>query len=174
MTYDLVCQNKKCKKHFKRDRKHYKYCSQSCAQSATNVARNRAGKNPLRNKFTPFTYLFNAMKCRARNGQAKVFVTKEDLKRQWEKQRGICPYTGWNLILPFSGLGFRNPANPLVKVKTNPKNASVDRKDSSKPYTPSNIEFVAVMANYCKRDFTRDQVVEFCRAVSENAVSENS
>ena len=26
-------------------------------------------------------------------------ITLQDLKNQWEKQKGICPYTGVNIIL---------------------------------------------------------------------------
>lgn len=53
-------------------------------------------------------------------------VTLEDLKEQWEKQSGKCPYTGWELKTPIN----TSQAHQLAKT---PDRASVDRIDSSKP-----------------------------------------
>ncbi|MEO1762237.1 MAG: hypothetical protein AAFR83_09750, partial [Cyanobacteria bacterium J06629_18] len=43
--------------------------------------------------------------------------------------------------------------------------ASVDRIDSSIGYIRGNIEFVAVIANFAKNVFTKQDVIEFCHDV---------
>ena len=78
-------------------------------------------------------------------------ITKYDLKEIWDKQKGLCPYTGWQLIHPGS--------------KKIPQNASVDRIDSSKGYAKENIEFVALIAQYAKNDWDSSVVKEFAEAV---------
>jgi hypothetical protein len=52
-----------------------------------------------------------------------------------------------------------------------PKRAIVDRKDPSKGYTPDNIQFVAVVANYAKNAFTDQELIEFCEAVTRFRIS---
>ena len=47
-----------------------------------------------------------------------------------------------------------------------PNRASVDRRDSSKGYTPDNIQFVAIIANFAKNAFPEEQLIEFCYAVT--------
>ena len=77
----------------------------------------------------------------------------------WEKQNGICPFTGWKLILPYDVMGWRG--------KRNSKRASVDRIDCSKGYTKDNIRYVSFMANIARCDFSDEDLVEFCKAVSD-------
>jgi hypothetical protein len=47
------------------------------------------------------------------------------------------------------------------------RQASIDRTDSSQGYTPDNIQFVSLMANYAKNAFQEDQLIDFCRAVAK-------
>lgn len=46
---------------------------------------------------TPFRYLFQHIKQRAIK---EVFIDINYLKKVWENQKGICPYTGLQLTLP--------------------------------------------------------------------------
>ena len=165
-----MCRNKKCGKSFVRERKTYKYCCPSCSSSAAHTARAEAGTPyPTLDPLSPFRYTYHNIVSRSNNGQAAVNISLEDLKLQWEKQHGICPYTGWAMILPRCSVGFREPDEPTSRGNTTPrsvKNASLDRIDSSIPYTTNNIEWVSVIANYAKRTFTRAQVIEFCKAVA--------
>ena len=46
--------------------------------------------------------------------------------------------------------------------------ASVDRIDSSKPYSIDNIEFVSVGINYLKNRFKKSEVIEFLNIISHN------
>lgn len=50
-----------------------------------------------------------------------------------------------------------------------PNQASIDRIDSSLGYVRGNIEFVCLMANMAKNVWTRKDVLDFCKRVSENA-----
>ena len=83
----------------------------------------------------------------------------KDLKNIWEQQKGICPLTGWELKLPDTTDGWKNP--PDIR------RASLDRIDSSRPYEIGNIRFISVIANYAKNSFTDQEVIEFCKAVSD-------
>lgn len=90
---------------------------------------------------------------RASNKKHRMQLTPEYLKQVWEKQNGICPYTGLKMILPKS-------TAPSAKVKSL-KKASLDRIDSSKGYVDGNVEFVCYAINLAKNSFTREQMKEF-------------
>lgn len=79
-----------------------------------------------------------------------------DLKKQWQKQKGICIYTDMKLLLPSWGDTKRGGDIHL---------ASVDRIDSTKGYTKDNIQFVCLMANYAKNCFTHEDMLYFCEQI---------
>lgn len=80
----------------------------------------------------------------------------EFLKSLWEKQNGICPYTGLKMVL--SG-----------QEKHTPYSASLDRIDSSKGYIKGNVEFVCLFVNYGKNGFRQEQVKQFIADVLVNS-----
>jgi len=91
-------------------------------------------------------------------------ITLEDLKNQWEKQKGICPYTGWRMT--------NAPCqSPEKKIERTPNRASLDRIDSNKGYTVDNIQFVSLMAQYAKNSFSEEELFTFCEAVTKNSVA---
>lgn len=96
------------------------------------------------------------IRLRHRDRGKEYSVTLQDLKEQWELQKGVCPYTGWNLITPRNTKGKRHTA---------PDTASLDRIDSSKGYIKGNVEFVSLMAQHCKNQFSKEDVLKFCEAV---------
>ena len=62
--------------------------------------------------FTKFRYHYrNILK---RKHKHEVHITIEDLKDQWEKQNGMCPYTGIQLVL---STYTKNKKNPMEKQK---------------------------------------------------------
>ena len=83
-----------------------------------------------------------------------IDISVQDLQDQWDKQRGICPYTGWKMKLR------------LRKKGSSPYQASLDRIDSSCGYVRGNIQFVALMANYAKNSFDDEHLIQFCKAVA--------
>jgi hypothetical protein len=88
-----------------------------------------------------FRYMLNNTKNSSKNVDRKCNnLTIEDLKEKWEQQNGMCAYTGIELVLPINSC----KPNPDVSYKM----ASIDRIDSSKPYTKDNIQFVKGQAHY--------------------------
>lgn len=120
-------------------------CSNACRINYLN-------KITRRDEFGPFRRLYYRMKLSSSRHLRKfVNLTLTDLKEQWEKQHGICPYTGYKMQLPETSHS---------KVE-NPYWASIDRIDSNKGYEKGNIEFVCVSVNYAKNSFSRDIMMDF-------------
>ena len=103
--------------------------------------------------YSPFRRIYNSVKNRKKVCNISIY----DLREQWEKQKGICPYTGWRLTLP---------EKSSSKLRKAPDRASLDRIDSSKGYTKDNIQFVSLMAQYAKHDWNEVEVIKFFKSVS--------
>ena len=82
-------------------------------------------------------------------------ITPEYLKEIWEKQNGVCPYTGIKMLLPESSSKYH-------KIKSL-KKASLDRIDSSVGYRCGNVEFVCYAVNLGKNNHTKSEMEEFVR-----------
>jgi hypothetical protein len=113
-------------------------------------------------EFSKFRYTLKGIKQRCKhpkNGKLKECTTTlEDLKELWESQNEICPLTGWKLTL----------RTHSQRQTLTTRRASLDRIDSSKGYVKGNIRFISVIANFAKNAFTDKDLIEFCKAVSEN------
>lgn len=169
---DLNCawcgkQFQKEKREFDRQTKKGKtrfFCSISCYYFTRNKEHPPKGNpqnlvaNNRRDEYTPFRWFILRAEHRAKKKNRECNVTVEFLKKLWEEQEGICPLSGWELILPKD--------TRMAWKTSNPKNASLDRIDSSKGYIEGNVRFVAVMANLCKQAFADENVVSFCKAVA--------
>jgi len=82
-------------------------------------------------------------------------VTNKDLWRQFQKQNGVCPYTGIELTLD-------------SKESRIPDNASLDRIDSDKGYTKDNIHWVYKPVNNMKNNTSHNKFIEICCLIAEN------
>lgn len=71
---------------------------------------------------------------------------------------GHCEVTGIPFDLSPRGTGTSHVVNPWVP--------SLDRINSSLPYSKSNVQVVVYMYNTCKAEFSHEYVVKFCRAVA--------
>ena len=123
-------------------------------------------------EYTPFRwYLRSAVWDAAKRRPTKVnkipknkknIITLKYLKFLWEKQKGICPYTGIKLKL-FT--------HSLSRYKTNMKAdiryASLDRIDANKPYAKGNVQFVAWPINYAKNDMSDKQMKRFIKLIRQ-------
>lgn len=146
------------------------YCGLKCSGKANNQHLDKylvRGAVPpkldpanRRDEFSPFRFHLRVMKQHAKERGQDCTVGLDDLKVQWDRQQGRCPYTGWEL---------ENARTSGHRIGRSPRKASVDRKDSKQGYVPGNIQFVSMMANFAKNDFTEDQLREFCEAVYKNA-----
>lgn len=114
-------------------------------------------------EYSPFKTFIS--KGRASIKEKGCSLTTEYLKQQWEKQKGICPYTNIKMILPRNTLAY-NKTKSLMK-------ASLDRIDSSKGYIEGNVEFVCSAINLAKNNFSKEAMVSFLRETiaSLNALS---
>lgn len=149
------------------------FCSGSCAVSYGNKIRefdkdkcisNFKGKNNSSanlDELSPFRPHLKNIKThsKAKNRLDFVNITLQDLKNQWDKQDGVCPYTGVKL---------ENYKNSQKTSLATPYRASVDRIDSSKGYEVDNIEFISYMAQCAKNRFTKEELIEFCKQVAAN------
>lgn len=108
-------------------------------------------------EFTPFRYVLKCINGPAR--KRNIDITLKDLKDQWLKQEGICPYSKVKLVL--------KTHKKSDKIKQYLQ-ASIDRKDSSKPYTKDNIQFVSVTCNLAKQSSSDEEMREFIDIIVKN------
>ena len=81
---------------------------------------------------------------------------KQDLKQQWEKQKGKCIYSGIDLELSKHNKIVKNPIT----------SASLDRIDSSKGYIKGNIQFVSRSINYMKGEMNHKETIHLCKLIA--------
>ena len=79
-------------------------------------------------------------------------LTLEYLIELWNKQNGLCAYTGVKLVLP----SYKNYKSSSSNYK-----ASLDRIDSSKSYIVGNVQFVSYTMNNLKSNMTEQDLKEF-------------
>lgn len=169
---ELECST--CKSKFEKPMNEYRrkvklgktnfYCSLSCGgKSNLNIKMiTEAGKNTYfkggENRFvTEEQKVRSSMRefaKRVRNRKKKFFeeLDIEKLVEIWENQKGKCRITKVNLVLQHE---------PEYKTISNNYKASIDRIDSSKPYSIDNIQFVSYSVNNLKHTMTDDAVYEF-------------
>jgi len=141
------------------------YCSLKCVGKGNNSHLDKYKNKPFPegfrgsriDKYSPFRWFL----ARCKQRKKEVDITLQDLKEQWEVQKGICPYTGWKLKI----MEDLNVNNQLPKT---PDRASLDRIDSSKGYVKGNIQFVSMMAQFAKSNWPEEELIKFCEAVVEN------
>jgi hypothetical protein len=164
-----------CSKEFERneseirrnlDKRRKTFCSRSCSGKyyIKNIPEDKKSSKHLkkgsdRDDFSPFRVFLKTCKMRARENKNKLLnLTLEDLKKQWEKQDGICPYTGWKMKIA--------PCQSKKGLEKTPDRASLDRIDSSKGYVKGNIQFVCMISQYAKNNWKEDVIFEFANAVN--------
>jgi hypothetical protein len=162
----LVCEI--CGKNFEREKREHKrnqkigrktYCSRSCSGKGNviNFPNGAEGdtsklmKGSQKDEFSPFRY--HLRKAKSRN--KKFNLTLKDLKDVWDKQNGICPYTGIQLV----DWDYKAESNSLYT-------ASLDRIDSSKGYFRENIQFVSKNINYMKNNLSHQETIDLCKIIS--------
>lgn len=147
----------------------HNYCSRECSiigasKARTGKKRGKASDKALkhlkeicdnrRDFYTPYRYTFRCVKRRYQD----VDITIDDLVEQWEKQGGICPYTGYLLVLPENG--------NIYSIDFFHR-ASLDRIDSSRGYVKGNIQFISTPINLMKQTQSDADVKKFLKDISE-------
>lgn len=110
----------------------------------------------------------NAVKLRAQRlyGNAQKRAKEmgwpaPDFGSLWIEEKiiaGFCEVTGIAFDLTTHTTGQSHAKNPWVP--------SIDRIDSSVPYSKENVQLVVYMYNVCKAEFRHEDVVRFCRSVA--------
>jgi len=109
-------------------------------------------------KYTKFRYHFRTIHNRSIEREIEMTITIDDLIDQWNIQKGICEFTGVQLIL-----------SSYSKIKKDPIfSASVDRIESSKGYSKNNIRWVSRSINWMKNEMSDEMTWKLCRLISEN------
>lgn len=112
-------------------------------------------------QYSPFREFLRRVKKRCKENRNKQYnITLEDIKSQWELQKGICSYSGVKLILPCES----KKHNTIYL-------ASLDRIDSSKGYTTDNIQFVSAAVNFMKHSLNHKEMVTLCSFISNRYIS---
>ena len=166
-----------CKKEFEREKKEHNrsrrrgrasYCSRTCSGHAhtSNLGEHLGLGRPdnlvsgnRRDEYSPFKWFLKNVKQRNKDKNRKYDIDLEYLKNLWEKQKGICPFTNWQLELPNDSTNWNKDGDKL-------RRASLDRIDNSRGYIKGNLRYVSIMANYCRNKFTDQEVKLFCEAVT--------
>lgn len=156
----------------------HSFCSRSCSckyncvhssdkmleysRSEKNKQRLRSLNEIKRLKRPEVVFSYCLRNCRKRYKECTI--TLEDLQEQWNKQKGICPYSGISLLVPTYK---KNHNNPIYS-------ASVDRIDSTKGYIPGNIQFVSTCINYMKNTMSDEETRFMCKCIAEYFYSEGT
>lgn len=117
------------------------------------------GKREIpRSKYFPESFL-SAYRHKAKNKNRHFNITAYDLDEQYEKQSGLCYYTGTKLTLPTQNNWIRNRDS---------YNVSIDRVDSNIGYIPNNIVLCTKQINNCKMNISYNRFIEICRHVTNH------
>lgn len=137
---------------------HQHFCSRSCTSSHTGLRRlvgydiSKHSSN-LADEFTGFRDFLRRAKTRGKDFN----LTLQDLKDQWDKQKGLCPYSGVELILP-------NPSKKTSFIYL----ASLDRIDSGKGYIAGNIQFTSSSVNLMKNRLSHEETLVLCSLIAKS------
>ncbi len=163
-----VCSNPECKKKFYKDSSEVtrnnkigrkNYCSLKCSGHGNhNHLKNYHKENVkfllphcdnARDKFTGLREHFRRIKKRKHYHD----VTLEDLLELWNKQKGICIYSGVKLLHP-------------NEDGNNINTASLDRIDSRLGYVKGNLQFISIICNQAKNNLSHEEMLSFLEIIS--------
>ena len=114
-----------------------------------------------RSQYSPFKFFMKVSFQRNKDKWSKSDLDLEYLKALWEQQKGICPYSGWDLELPDDTRGW-------LKESKRSRRASLDRIDNSRGYVKGNVRFVSYMANIARGAMEENELIEFCTSVANH------
>jgi hypothetical protein len=151
-------------------RKHY--CCRSCYGHSDdnvgfdNVSEEAKKKNTenikkhcgnLRDEYTPFRYFVKVSKNGGRKQDYDLDL--DYLMGIWKSQNGICPLSGYSLLLPLGTHGWGSDDFP--------KRASLDRINPKKGYIKGNVRFISWTANIALSRVTDQELIDFCKDVAK-------
>lgn len=137
------------------------FCSLSCHCSLGNKKHLRGNVANLVTKvhdeYSQFRrFLTTARAHRKSAGKSLPEISVEYLKKVWENQQGICPYTRIQMYLTDVH---------IKKLSPLPTTPSLDRIDSSNGYVEGNVEFVCLAINYAKNGWSKEEISKFVSTI---------
>lgn len=146
------------------------YCSLKCSGKAdyknnpSKLEKNKGNINLLKgyeanrlDEYSPFKYHANKARSRSKQKGYETDLNTEYLKKVWDNQNGLCPYTGIEMEL--------GRTSGDEDIRKTPIKASLDRIDPSKGYIKGNVEFVCYCINVMKNDFSKEQMLNFIKKI---------
>lgn len=97
---------------------------------------------------------FRQVVCNAKKRGIKVDVTLDYITKLFNKQNGLCAYSGVPLTF-------------YIKNVCDDTTASLDRIDSTKGYVKGNVQWVHKMVNHIKREISEEKFLFWCAAVAK-------
>jgi len=125
------------------------YCSRKCKTIGLSGG----------DEYSQFTYFMGGVRTRMiQNGTRDLLdFDRKYLKELWDAQGAKCAITNIPMTL--------DPVGREVRRTKSPYKASLDRIDSSKPYTKDNIQFVCMAVNYMKNEFGNEEIIQFLDSI---------
>jgi len=122
-----------------------------CKRCRQSGKRKKISESPYRF----LSYLYTNLK----NKRAKRYdfdITRDDLYKIYDKQNGLCAYTGMPLTFIKDGTGNHHT------------NISIDRFDNDLGYVKENIRLVCHVINMMKYTLSLEEVLYWCKIMAEN------
>lgn len=82
----------------------------------------------------------------------KFSITRDDLVKLWDKQKGLCSYTGWEMS---------------TQTK-NQRLVSIERIDNSLGYVDGNLILVCWCANRARNTMTKTDFIDMCKQIAKH------
>lgn len=141
-----LCQLKKPVSHFEVSKGYRSNQCRACRQSGK---RKRISQSP----YAYISNLYNQLSYR-RKKTHDFNITREYLHRLYDKQEGLCAYTGITMTHVKDGTGYHL------------SNISIDRVDNTKGYVEDNIALVCLSTNMMKYTMELKDLVKWCKLVA--------
>ena len=107
---------------------------------------------------TPYAYINNLYSQLAyrRAKTHKFTISREDLHKIYDKQKGVCAYSGLPMTYIKDGAGYHLT------------NISIDRINNNRGYTKKNVCLVCLAVNMMKYTMDLDELIDWCKLISSN------
>lgn len=107
--------------------------------------------------------LLKDCKTNAEKRKINFDICFDDMLKLYNNQEGKCVYTRKDFTF----------IKVSDKIDDNIYNLSIDRIDSTKDYTPDNIQLVGVAVNHMKYDMTNEEFLNYCELIYDNCINQS-
>jgi hypothetical protein len=137
------------------------FCSAKCLQQYRDEKIGKDGWKKIHSyliiKDSIFVHFIVLAKNKCQQRKKDFDLDVKYLKKIWNNQKGICPYTGIKMELPKCGKDWDHTFT-MEKM-------SLDRIDSSKGYIRGNVQFVCLGINYAKNKWSDAEMKTFIEKI---------